>query len=373
MVLAFATCGRYNTRLFVTVSTRRRHDRAWAEIDLANLVANARTIQQAAGCDALLPMVKADAYGLGVAPVVRALDLLDPWGFGLATIAEAVALRDMGVRRRLVVFTPARTDLLSAYRAYDLRAVIDDPSVASAWSHPFHVEIDTGMGRCGVRWDDAAALRACASPHLEGVFTHFHSADTDVSSVETQWQRFQTSLDAFDPRPPLVHAANSAAAWRLPEPLDLVRPGIFLYGGVHGDGLPSPRGVVTVRAPVVSVRRVAKGDTVSYGASWVAPRTTVIATVAIGYADGVGRAVSPRAHVLVRGQRRPIVGRVTMDFVMVALDPDDPVMVGDAVTVIGREGAEEITVEEFAEWSGTNNYEVLARIGPRVERHYRGP
>jgi alanine racemase len=353
----------------VNVSTQSPSGRAWLDVSLAALVANARAVLDRASGARLLPMIKADAYGLGAIACARALEALDPWGFGVATLAEATALRAAGVRRPILVFTPAGADQLAAYRRDDLRAVLDRPDVITAWDRPFHLEIDTGMGRCGVRWDDAAALARCGSPHLEAAFTHFSAADLDPASVETQWGRF-TEARRHVPGRFLVHAANSAAAWRLRQRLDLVRPGIYLYGGSHAADLPSPRPVATLRAPVVALRRVTRGDPVSYGGDWQAPADTWIATIAAGYADGIPRAVQGRAHVALRGRPRLIVGRVTMDFVMVDVGPDGGgVTLGDVACVFGGEPPA-ATVDEFGAWAGTNAYEILARLGHRVERRY---
>jgi alanine racemase len=315
-------------------------------------------------------MVKADAYGLGAVRCAGALRALGPWGFGVATLGEGEALRNAGFDEPLLVFTPADAADLRRYQTLDARAVLDRPDAARAWDRPFHLEVDTGMSRCGVRWDDQTSLVACRSQHLEGVFTHFHSADEAPASVAEQWRRFRRALAAFDERPQLVHVAGSAGVWRLAESLDLVRPGIFLYGGAAGAGLPAPVPVLALRAPVVSVRRVAAGDSVSYGADWVAPQATTIATLGIGYADGVPRAVQGRGSVLVRGRRHPMVGRVTMDFLMVDAGPDPAVSVGDVATLIGRDGADAITLDEFAAWAGTISYEVITRLGDRLARHY---
>jgi alanine racemase len=354
----------------VNLSTHSPSGRAWLDVNLAALMANARAVlDQSAGAK-LLPMVKANAYGLGAVSCARALEALDPWGFGVATLAEGAELRAAGITRPIVVFTPATADLLPAYRRDDFRAVLDRPEVIAVWDWPFHLELDTGMSRCGVRWDDTAALAACGSPHLEAVFTHFASADIDPRSVETQWQRFVEARRRV-PGKVLVHAANSAATWRLPERLDLVRPGIYLYGGSAGPDLPPPMPVASLRAPVVALRRLQPNDPVSYGGDWRAAAATWIATVAAGYADGIPRAVKGKASVLLGGRHRPIVGRITMDFVMVDAGPDGGgVTLGDVATVFGDEpgGA---TVDEFGAWAGTNAYEILARIGYRVERRYR--
>ncbi len=338
---------------------------------MANLRANAHTVQAAAGGARLLPMVKADGYGLGAVPVVRTLEELEPWGLGVATVSEGAELREAGIRRPILVFTPARLAERTAFARHDLRAVLDDPTVAAAWDGPFHLEIDTGMGRCGIRWDDAEAIAACATPHLEGAFTHFYAADTRPETVREQWTRFEEAVAHLGRRPALVHAANSAGAFRLDERLDLARPGIFLYGGRAGPDLPAPLPVAAVRATVVSLRRLPAGATVSYGGEWSAPRPTTVATLGIGYADGVPRSVQRRAQVLVGGCRRPVVGRVTMDFIVVDLENEETqVRVGDAATLIGTDGTVEITLDEFAGWAGTISYEILSRLGARLPREY---
>ena len=371
MVLAFRYVGRYNTRPIVNVSDQLNRERAWVEVNLANLTANARTVQQAAHGARLLPMVKADGYGLGAIPVSRALEDLDPWGFGVATLGEAYQLREAGILRPLVVFTPATITSRPLYERHDLRAVIDDPVVAREWSLPFHLEIDTGMGRCGVRYNDER-LTALDSSNIEGVFTHFFSADDRPDTVGIQWERFKRALDAIGRDRVLVHAQNSAGAWRLDRCLDLVRPGIFLYGGRCGADLPEPQPVATLRARVVSKRSLPPGATVSYGAEWTAHRDTTVATLGIGYADGVHWTAKGNASVLLGGHRYPVVGRITMDFVMVDVGAGGgAVRVGDVATLIGGEGADEITVDEFAGWAGTISYEVLTGLGARVPREYK--
>ncbi len=371
MVLAFRYVGRYNTRPIVNVSDQLNRERAWVEVNLANLTANARAVQQAACGARLLPMVKADGYGLGAVQVAWALEDLDPWGFGVATLGEAYQLREAGILRPIVVFTPATITSRPLYEKYGLRAVIDDPLVAREWGSPFHVEIDTGMGRCGVRYDDER-LTALDSSNIEGVFTHFFSADDRPDTVSVQWERFERAVDALGRARVLVHAQNSAGAWRLRKCLDLVRPGIFLYGGRCGVDLPAPRPVATLRARVVSKRTLPAGATVSYGGEWTAHSTTTVVTLGIGYADGVRWMAKGKASVLLGERRYPVVGRITMDFVMVDVGPDGgTVRVGDVATLIGGDGADEITVDEFAGWAGTISYEVLTGLGARVPREYK--
>ncbi|HWA57019.1 MAG TPA: alanine racemase [Gemmatimonadales bacterium] len=342
--------------------------RVWARIDLRALVHNARTVADRSGAR-LLPMVKANGYGLGALEVARALEALDPWGFGVATVEEGAELRRGGITRPVVVFTPLQPSHLSRYQAHALRPVIGDIEGLEAWlaagAAPFHVEVDTGMARVGFRWQGENGWRSRleAAEGWEGIFTHFHSADTDPASVHRQWKRFQQVLDSLGRRPALVHAANSAAALAgRTYAGDLVRPGIFLYGGNAGTMVASP--VVRLEARVVALRTVRAGDSVSYGATWTAPRDTTIATVAAGYADGVHRSLSNTGMVELNGRVYPIAGRVTMDFLMVAVD--GPVALGDVATIYGGL----VSLDDQARHAGTISYELLTSLGARVLRRY---
>ncbi|MGH7578634.1 MAG: alanine racemase [Gemmatimonadales bacterium] len=353
--------------------------RAWVDIDLAALVANARTISEACGTR-LLPMVKANGYGLGAARVAGALEVLDPWGYGVATVEEGSALRTSGVLRPVLVVSPLSSDSLDSMLDYGFRPAIGDVEMLRRWlarsAGPFHLEIDTGMGRAGIRWDDEQALGEAAGALVsaegwEGVFTHFHSADTDPESVGIQWRRFQEVLSRFPRRPDLVHAANSAASFHGQTYAgDLVRPGIFLYGGPAGGSAPAPKPVAALRARVLAVRAVAAGESVSYGAAWRPARRTTIATLGIGYADGLPRAANladggPRL-VELRGRTVPLVGRVTMDLCMVAVE-DGQVAVGDVATIFGGI----VSLDQQARAAGTISYELLTALGPRLPRRYR--
>jgi alanine racemase len=354
--------------------------RAWVDVDLGALVANARTLAAVCG-SRLLPMVKANGYGLGAVEIAVALESLDPWGYGVATVEEGAALRFAGIVRPILVVSPFMPDASAPYLAHDLRPTIGDPAALASWcgrtSRPFHLEIDTGMSRAGVRWDDGGALEAVRrllpdAPGFEGVFTHFHSADSDPPSADVQWERFQGVLAELPRRPQLVHAANSAAALRgRCYAGDLVRPGIFLYGGAAG--APEPKPVAAFRARVLAVRSVAAGETVSYGATWRAVRQTSVATIGAGYADGFPRATRnderdppPPRLIEIGGRTAPVVGRVTMDMTMIAVE-DGSVAVGDVATLYGGL----VSLDQQARAAGTISYELLTGIGSRVPRRYR--
>jgi alanine racemase len=353
--------------------------RAWVDIDLSALVANAHTIADTCGTR-LLPMVKANGYGLGAVRVAQALEAVDPWGYGVATVEEGAALRAAAIQRSILVFSPLSHDSMESMLEHGFRPAIGDPDMLSRWTarsdHPFHLEIDTGLARAGIRWDDRRGLQAAAQTLAraggwEGVFTHFHSADSDPDSVAMQWHRFQTVVRLLPRRPPLVHAANSAAALcGRAYAGDLVRPGIFLYGGTAGASSRAPKSVAALRARVVAVRMVAAGESVSYGATWCAPAPTTVATLGIGYADGLPRAAdrardAPRL-VELRGRTVPLIGRVTMDLCMAAVD-DGQVAVGDVATIFGGI----VSLDQQAKAAGTISYELLTALGSRVPRLYQ--
>ena len=363
----------------MNASPSGRDARAWVEVDLAAVVENARTIARVAGTR-LLPVVKANAYGVGAVAVSRALEPLEPWGYGVATIEEGAELRAAGIARPVLVFMPARPDLFDAYHAHRLTPALGDRASIHAWiarqgrGGAFHLEIDTGMGRTGVRWDEIEPLAGLLdTPYLEGCYTHFHSADRRDGSADAQLERFQAAVTRLARRPPLLHVANSAAALRgKPFALDMIRPGIFLYGASPGEGLPGGKLAIAVRARVVSVRAVRQGESVSYGASWTAERDTTVATLGIGYADGVRRLLGREsaASVLLNGARCPVVGRVTMDLTMVDVREGRAAM-GDVTTVIGEVDGQANTLDQFAVWSGTLPHELLVGLGPRLPRLYR--
>jgi alanine racemase len=350
--------------------------RAWVDIDLAALVTNAREVAAVSG-SRLLPMVKANGYGLGAVEVARTLEQVSPWGFGVASIEEGEALRSAGISRAVVVFTSLLPEWIPRYLELDLRPAVGDPGALQAWisrtDRPFHVEIDSGMSRAGIRWDDAAALEAMRmalsrAPGWEGIFTHFLDAEADSATTALQWSRFQQVLGSLPHRPPLVHAANSAAALQgRAYAGDMVRPGIYLYGGCAGPATPRP--VAALRARVVALRSIGQGDTVGYGGAWRASAEARIATLAVGYADGF-----PRSAVNGRGQRVielggtlvPIAGRVTMDLCMAVVEPSVAVAIGDVATIYGGL----VSLDQQAEIVGSISYELLTRLGPRVTRRY---
>ena len=350
--------------------------RAWVEIDLGALVRNGERFARAAGVP-LLPMVKADAYGLGAVRVARALEALDPWGFGVATLEEGEELRQAGIERPILVFSPLLPTQFDAARRARLRPVLADRVAIERWADsddPWHLAIDTGMNRAGVSWREVLTVRDLVAAHPpEGACTHFHSSQLPNGSREEQERRFREAVAKLPFEPKLLHADNSGAIEHRapsPPPFQLARPGIFLYGVSSGhDPTIEPEPVVAVRGRIVEVRVVQEGDTVGYDAAWIARRAGRIATVSLGYADGYRRGLGNRAQALIKGERVPVVGFVTMDMAMIDVT-DKRCVPGDIVTLIGRDGDASLTVEEVAEAGGFSPYEILTGLRGRLPRVY---
>jgi alanine racemase len=360
-------------------------ERAWIEVDLGALRRNSRVISDRVGDGCrLLPMVKADAYGVGMERVVRTLGPLDPWGFGVATTREGRDLRRMGWDGPVLVCAPTLPiDVPSLVEERLEPAVPGLEALRSCTGHrggePLRVqlEVDTGMGRLGLAWDQAsewapevASVVRAGGVRLVGTMSHFHSADRPGDSTRTQWSRLCEAVEAMRAAgidPGLVHVANSAGALlHSGVEADLVRPGIYLYGG--GDARPQAAAVVSVRARVLAVRDVRAGTTVSYGATWTAPRDGRLATLAIGYGDGLRRDLSNRGRALIHGVEAPFRGVVCMDTVVVDVTGRDDVRPGDIATLLGKDGDSSIGLAEMARLCDTIDYEILTGLGDRLSR-----
>jgi alanine racemase len=351
--------------------------RALVEIDLGALQRNGAAVARRAGVP-LLPMIKADAYGLGAKGALRALEILEPWGYGVATVSEGEELRDLGVARSIVVFTPLLDAELRRVRTARLTPTLGFPREIDAWlkagGGAWHLAIDTGMSRAGIPWreiDQIAQLAALAPP--EGAFTHFHSSELNDGTMGIQEKLFRDAISRLPSRPRLLHADNSAAIARKGRSAwDLVRPGIFLYGvGSGSTAAIQPEPVVRLRAPIVEIRNLEAGDTVSYDATLRVERPARIATLAIGYADGYPRSLSQVGSVLIGDTIAPIAGTVTMDMTMIDVTTVK-CEVGDVVTLIGRSGSTVLTVERVADAASMSPYELLTGLRSRAERIYTG-
>ena len=348
--------------------------RAWLDVSVAALRRNAAELQRHTGLP-LIPMVKANAYGVGVVGVVAALESVEPIAYGVASVAEGEELRNLGVVRPVIVFTPVLVAEHARAAEADLTLALGDAASIAAWARtgkPYHLAIDTGMNRAGAPWRDVAALRDAvrrSPPHA--AFTHFHSAESTDASADEQMDRFFESIACLGVDIQLLHADNSAAAARGVDGhrrCGAIRPGVFLYGVGRGLGLHAEH-VVSMRARIVDVRWIEAGDTVSYGATYTARSRERIATASVGYGDGYPRALSDRATALLHGSRIPQRGLVTMDMTMFDVT-DVPCEVGDVVTLIGGDAGRDLTVEGVAELAGMSPYEVLTGFAARLDRRF---
>ena len=353
--------------------------RTRAEIDLSAVRHNVRVLKNRAGGTPLMAVVKADAYGHGAVPVSRAV--LDAGADSLAVVTaeEGAELREAGINAPILVFTDLPPGKLLLARQHRLtvtaHSVESARRITNVSDLSAHIKVNTGMNRWGVEPGEVGEARGILGSQLSGVYTHFACADSDAAETRRQTERFDAVL-ADQPLGGLtVHAANSAATlWHPRARYDLVRPGVALYG-LHpeGDGGdPTDEGlrpVMTLKSYVAGVRRLSPGDGVSYGLTYRAEEQTFAATVPVGYAEGYRRALSGRAHALVRGRRRPLLGRVTMDACVFGVDGG--VEVGDEVVLLGEQGGERASAENLGRLAGTINYEVTTGINPRrVERSY---
>ncbi len=372
---------------------KQTQTRTWTEIDLSNLEHNYRALRAMLpqGCR-FLGVVKADAYGHGAVQVARRLETLGAEYLAVACLDEALELRQAGITTPILIlgYTPteraeALLDNAITQTVYDVEMAraLSDAAAAAGKTLKIHVKADTGMSRLG--WlcggeDQSAAVEAiaqvCALPGLEaeGIYTHFANADGDEDYTMLQFTRFLDLLEALKERGitfAIRHCAASAAALKFPcTHLDMVRPGIALYGhypdpsceGLDGPGL---RPVMTLKTRVASVKAVPAGTPVSYGCTHVLDRETKLAALTIGYADGLPRLCSDKLEVLIGGQRAPVVGRICMDMCMADVTGLD-VAPGDEVEVFG----EHLPIEDVAALAGTIQYELLCAVSPRVHRAY---
>ena len=350
--------------------------RAWIEVDLGAVRRNAAAMAARAGVP-IVPMVKADGYGMGAVRVARALDPDEPWGFGVATVGEGEELRRAGITRPIIVFTPLLAEDLDGAERANLIPALGTAATIRRWTAtrlPWHLDIDTGMNRAGIKWDDLRSLRDLLEAYPpDGVFTHYHSAELTDGTMEEQTRRFEDALGQMPARPRWVHAENSPAVERRGQSRwSFVRPGVFLYGVNNLDPTEvKSESVVSLRGRIVEIRKTRDGETVSYDGTWTSKGIRRIATVPIGYADGYRRILSNKGVGLLRGKRVPVAGIVTMDMTMFDVT-EVPCQIGDAITMIGRDGDDEITVNEVARLGGVSPYEVLTSLRARLPRRYVG-
>jgi alanine racemase len=364
----------------------------WAEIDLDAIAFNVQAIRRQVGPGVeIIPAVKANAYGHGAAPVSKAALQAGATRLAVHRVIEAVELRQAGIDAPVLVMgycPPTDAPYIAKWNVTPSLMTIETARARSAAGGaagrtiPVHIKVDTGMSRYGLLPEEVLefvrAVQALPNLFIEGIFTHFATADSlDQAHARQQLAVFNevlAGLQAAGIDIPLPHAANSAAIMRLPEAhFKAVRPGIAFYGMNPSSEWAPPfeiRPALALKSRVCRLRRLPAGAGVSYGRTFVTQRETVAALVAVGYGDGFHRVLSNQAQVLVRGQRAPLIGRVCMDQFVVDVTDIPDVALEDEVVLVGRQGSEQISADEVARLAGTINYEVTTGLLPRVVRFY---
>ncbi|MFZ5800614.1 MAG: alanine racemase [Candidatus Omnitrophota bacterium] len=364
----------------------------WVEINLKAIEHNFRLIKRIVGKNVkVLCVVKADAYGHGMLEVSRRLVKLKADYLGVASIEEGIELRRAGVHTPALLFENILPQFAEVVVKNNLTATVCDEAVAKALSRycarhrgkaKVHLKVDTGMGRLGV-WHEEALGFIKKILHLpgifiEGMYTHFPCADSDTDFTQQQindFKRLIKEVEGLGIKVPIYHVANSMGKIGFPQShLDMVRAGLMLYGLYPHDSLKgkiSLRPALTFKSKIIFLKHTPQGRSISYGRTYLCPAPSLIATLPVGYNDGYLRVLSNRSEVLYKGRRFSVVGRVCMDQLMVNLRDFYSARTGDTVTLVGREGREEISLEELARLAGTINYELACLLGGRARRVYR--
>ncbi len=372
---------------------KKRYDRTYAQIDLGAIRHNIAVERKRVGETVkIMVVIKANAYGHGDIAVAEALDdLVD--AYGVAIPEEALKLRGNGVKKMLLILGYSGKDwfediihenISQAVYSYSMAKQLSETAVKMGKTAKIHIKVDTGMSRIGFKpvKDNIDVIRAISelpSIAIEGAFTHFARADEETSEAAREpFEKYMIFLRELENRGvhiPIKHAANSASIIQFPESqLDMVRSGITTYGLYPSEKV--PRDILHFipalqwKSKVSFVKRIHPGTSVGYGGTFTASRETMVATIPVGYADGVKRDLSGKGQVLIRGQYAPILGKICMDQFMVDVTEIDGVSEGDTVTLIGTDGEHGISVEEVAALSHSFNYEYVCGISERVPRKY---
>ena len=364
--------------------------KTFAEINLNNLGHNINAIKEKVAPSEIIPVVKANAYGHGAVAVTKCLVNESFTRFAVAQFQEAMELRDSGISHPILIFGRLFPDEISeainAGFRISLFGIEDIRWIEKAGQEQpanVHVNVETGMGRIGVLFDREPDFfdRLLASKHCvwEGLYSHFSTSDeTDKTYTNLQLSKFQNILSQLKEKgvsPAIIHMANSGAILDLPEStFDAVRPGILLYGHYPSSEISRSikiRQVMTLKTFVAHIRKIPANFPVSYGRQWTSEKPTTIAVLPIGYADGIQRSLSNNGEVLIKGKRYPLVGRVTMDHIMIDVG-NDPISPGDPVLIWGEEPQGVIQTLDVAQSIGTIPYELTCGVSGRIKRIYFG-
>ncbi len=360
---------------------------AWVEIDLGKLKYNFLQLRKLVGDRKIIGVVKADAYGHGAERVSLLLEKLGVYALATASLEEALVLRKHGVSVPILVLGYVYPEALPIAAKNNVCVTLFDKDFVKRLKEykgeqtlNVHINVDTGMGRIGIMPKEAVEtskiIMQLPKVRLHGLYTHFSTADSDLSFAKHQLTNFQNLLEQLREigiRPPVIHSANSAAIINFKESyFDAVRPGIILYGLSPFDyPIDTFKPVMSFKARIVYVKKVKPGRSISYGRTFISEKEMTLATIPVGYADGLPRALSNIGEVLVKGRRAKIVGRVTMDQTVIDVTDFPYIHPGNEVVIIGKQGNEEINAMDIAKKIGTINYEIVSRIGKRVKRIFK--
>lgn len=380
----------------MVITMLEKYQRVYAAVDLDAICYNMEHMHaNLKPGTRMIGVIKTDGYGHGAVPIGRELEKLDyVFGYAVATAEEALILRHAGLTKPILIlgytFPYCYEELIrqEVRPAVFRQDSIDELAACAARLHrtvKVHIKVDTGMTRVGIRPDESGLAFVNKVLHtegieLEGIFTHFARADeTDKSCARKQLDRFREFIrqieETFDYSIPVKHCSNSAGIVELPEAnMDVVRAGITLYGlwpsdEVSRDIVPL-KPALALKSHIVYIKEVDEGVAISYGGTYVTPKKMRVATIPVGYGDGYPRGLSNKGYVLIRGKKAPILGRVCMDQFMVSAEDIPDAQEGDEVTLIGADGAEQITMEELGGLSGRFNYELACDLGKRIPRVY---
>ena len=373
---------------------------AWTEINLKALAHNFQQLQKLAGHNmatnaGLMPVIKADAYGHGMIEVAKTLNEQGCRFLGVSNVAEGIALREAGFKQKILLFESTlvedtqdivENNLTPTVCTLELAEALEIQAKRTEVEIPIHIKVDTGMGRLGVDEGDVISFveevqKSCPHLILDGIYTHFPLADTDREFTFAQMRRFRDIVFSLENRFitfTYVHAGNSMGLGDYKSELfNLARPGLMLYGLYPSQELKSKvtlKPVMAVKTKIIFVKTIAKGQGVSYGHTFKAKEDMTVAILPVGYSNGYLRALSNKAFVLIAGLRCPVIGRVTMDQMMVDITPigfsGHMPKIGDEAVLIGGQKDGHISADEVADWAGTISYEVLCSLGNRLHRVY---
>jgi alanine racemase len=362
------------------------------EVDLDRLTGNLQAIRQQTAPARVMAILKANAYGHGMVEVARHMVTQGIDYLGVAVLEEGIHLREQGIDIPILVLGGILGNQVPLFIQHDLTITAssieklqqtDRAAQQMGKKARVHLKIDTGMERIGVHYYNAGsfleASLSCKNIIVEGIFSHFANSDSlDLSSARLQLERFNEVLRFYEKHSlpaPIRHIANSAAILQLPESyFDMVRPGILLYGVYPNREIPPTvpvRPALTWKSNVVYFKVIQPGHPVGYGSTWQTYHMVRAVTIPVGYGDGYFRSMSGRAHVILRGKKYPVIGRIAMDQIVVNIEWDSAYN-GDEVLLVGEGEQESITCADLADWAGTIPYEILTNINTRVPRIYRG-